>query len=77
MVKGVSKEMESEVRSVLSELVNGRPGVRMIIHANMDMLRRDAIRYLADNRALDNSGSGSYRLTAYGREYWDQLNAPR
>ena len=77
MVKGVSKELENEVRSVLAVMVNMEPGVRMITHARTDALRRDAIGHLADKMALENSGSGSYRLTAFGREYWDQLNAPR
>ena len=77
MVKGVSKELENEVRSVLAEMVKGKPGVRMITLARTDALRRDAMGHLADKMALENSGNGSYRLTAFGREYWEKLNAPR
>ena len=47
-------------------------------HMNMDRLEREAINYLHDIGALEELASGStYRVSAYGREYWEKLTAPR
>ena len=77
MSRGVSKELEWEIRFVLTELVNGRLGAMEYTLANTEPLRRDAINYLADIDALRDEGVGNYRLTAYGREYWEKLTSPR
>ena len=77
MVKGVSKELEREIRRVLEESVNEKPGRFRSIRQGIDQLEYEAIHYLADVGAFEQTGSGSFRLTAYGRDYWDQLNAPR
>ncbi len=40
-------------------------------------LEREATNYLHDIGAFENLGHGNYRVTAYGREYWEKLTAPR
>ena len=46
-------------------------------HLNMDYLERDAINLLHDLGAIEDLGSGSFRVAAYGRDYWEKLTAPR
>ena len=77
MAKGISNELENMIRSELSDLVHGGLGSMAITHLNTDPLERDAIEYLVDIGAFENVGTGSFRLTAYGRDYWEKLNAPR
>ena len=77
MVSGVSKELENEIRKVLEESVNASPGSFIITTMGTELLEYDAVRYLEDIGAFEQTGSGSYRLTAYGREYWNRLTAPR
>ena len=77
MVKGVSKELENEINRVLEDSVNAGPGSFITTPLGLDRLTYDAVRYLADVGAFEQTGTGSFRLTAYGREYWDQLTAPR
>ena len=77
MVKGVSKELRGEIRRVLEESVNENSGRFRSIRQGIDRLEYEAVHYLADLGAFEQTSSGSFRLTAYGREYWDQLNAPR
>ncbi len=77
MASGVSKELEVLIRSKLRDLVNGEPGSIAFIDFSTDPLEADAISYLADIGAFERVGTGSFRVTAQGREYWDQLNAPR
>ena len=77
MARGISKDLENTIRSELSDLVNGGPGSMAFTHLNIDPLERDAIEYLVDIGAFENVGTGSFRLTAQGREYWEQLQAPR
>ena len=73
----MSRELEREIRSKLDSLVNGKAGTRAFTHLNIDPTERDAIDYLHDVGALDHLGTGSFRVTAYGREYWEKLTAPR
>ena len=40
-------------------------------------LELDAINYLRDIGALEDLGTGTYPVTAYGREHWGKLTAPR
>ena len=77
MASGVSKELEVLIRSKLRDLVNGEPGSIAFIDFSTDPLEADAISYLADIGAFERVGTGSFRVTAQGRDYWDQLNAPR
>ena len=77
MVKGVSRELEREIRRVLEESASENPSRFRTIRQGIDRLEYEAIHYLADVGAFEQAGSGSFRLTASGREYWDQLNAPR
>lgn len=77
MASGVSKELQDMIRSKLRDLVNGEPGSMAFIDFSTDPLEADAISYLADIGAFEDLGTGSFRVTAQGREYWDQLNAPR
>ena len=74
MVRGVSKELENEIHRVLEESVNARPGNFIPNPQGIDRLRYDAILYLEDVGAFEQTRSGSFRLTAHGREYWDRLN---
>ena len=77
MGRGTSKELEDMVRSKLGDLVNGKPGSMVFTHLNIDPLERDAITYLEDIGAFENLGTGSFRVTAHGRDYWQKWNAPR
>ena len=77
MVKGVSKELDEKVREVLEQSITASPGSFTILSLATDRLEFDAILYLSDIGVFEASSSGNFRLTAYGREYWDKLNAPR
>ena len=77
MARGISKELEDMIRSKLSDLVNGEPGSMFHTHLNIDLLEREAVEYLEDVGAYQRVGTGSFRVTAQGREYWEKLNAPR
>ena len=76
MSRGVPKELESEIHRTLGEYVNGKPGSYATTPLGTDRLTLDAVHYPADIGAFEKTGTGSYRLTAYGREYWEQLTAP-
>lgn len=77
MSRGVSKELENEIHRTLEEYVNAKPGSYATTPISTDRLTLDAVHYLADIGAFEKIGTGSYRLTAYGREYWEKLTAPR
>ena len=77
MTGGLSKELKDMIRSKLGELVNGEPGAMTFTHLNIDPLERDAINCLEDIGAFENVGTGSFRVTAQGRDHWERLNAPR
>ena len=77
MKKGVSKELRDEIQYVLSALLNAEPATSVAIVLKTPNLERDAINYLRDIRALEDTGTGSYRLTAYGREYWERITTCR
>ena len=76
MVKGVSKELEREIRKTLKLLIEAKPGYVFHISGNELGLVKDALAYLADIDVLE-ARTGGYRLTAEGRDYWEKLNAPR
>ncbi len=78
MSRRLPKELEKEICSKLNDLVNGKPGFMIGTHLNMEPLEREAINYLHDIGAFEGLGSGgTYRVTAYGRKYWEKLTAPR
>ena len=77
MSRGVPKELEGEIRKILGQLINAEPGSFITTTMGTDSLEFDAIRYLEDIGAFERGGSGSYRVTAYGRDYWEQRTAPR
>ena len=77
MSRGVSKELENEIRKNLGQLINAEPGSFISVSLSSDLLEMDAMQYLADIGAFQQTGAGSFRLTAQGRDYWEKLNAPR
>ena len=78
MAKGISKELESEVRDLLGQLVYAKvPGTFLISSLGQGSLEFDAMLYLEDIGAFKRKGSAGFRITPYGREYWEKLNAPR
>ena len=76
MDRGVSKELEREIRDTLELFIEAKPGYRFQVSGNEPGLVKDALAYLADVNVLRGS-FGEYRLTAEGRDYWEKLNAPR
>ena len=76
MSKGVSKELKTEIHRVLGDMVSGGPATRFSLNSATGPLQRDAAIYLSDKGAFKQTNTGTYRLTAYGREYWDRLNTP-
>ena len=77
MARGVSKELENENRKLLEQLVNAEPGSFITSPHRNDPLVLEAMRYLEDIGAFEKVGSGSYRVTAQGRDHWERLYAPR
>ncbi len=77
MVRGLSKKLENEVRNLLTQLVNAEPGSFITSPYRNDLLVLEALRYLEDIGAFEHVGTGSFRVTAQGRELWERLNAPR
>ena len=77
MSKAMSNELRKEVRSSLGALVNAEPGTFIFINLATPDIDRDAINYLNDIGALQDIGTGTFRLTAYGWEYYEKLTAPR
>ena len=77
MTRGVPKELENEIRKQLEQLVNAEPSGFITPHSRTDRLAYEAMRYLEDIGAFEKVGSGSYRVTAQGRDHWERLNAPR
>ena len=77
MVRGISKELDEKVREVLERSISADPGSFTFVSLGTDPLKHDAILYLRDVGVFEETSSGSFRLTAHGREHWDQLNAPR
>ena len=77
MSRGVPKELEDEIRTILGQLVNAEPGTFISTSLSTGSLEFDAMRYLEDIGAFERVGSGSFRVTANGRDYWENLTAPR
>ena len=85
MPKAMPKELRGEIRDVLERQIEGEPGSRVVLGLSSSGIKRDAVGYLADIGALEFVGKSSFpsmarssfRLTAYGREYYGKLTAPR
>ena len=77
MARGTPKELESEIRNLLTKLANAEPGAFIAPNMGTGSLELDAMHYLEDIGAFAREGSGSYRVTAQGRDHWERLNAPR
>ena len=77
MARGVSKELDSEIHRTLEEYVNAKPGIYATTPLGTDRLTVDAVQCLAGIGAIEKIGTGSYRLTAQGRDYWEQRTNPR
>ena len=77
MSRGLSRELENEIRRQLEQLVNAEPGGFITRGLRSDPLQLEAMRYLEDIGAFEKVGSGSYRVTAQGRDHWEKLTAPR
>ena len=77
MTRGVSKDLESEIYKILEKSVNAKLGSIVMVPLDGDRSEYAAAHYLADIGAFEQRGTGSFRLTAYGRDYWEKLNAPR
>ena len=77
MAKGVPKELRVAHRKHLRDLVYAKPGTFIATSISTKPLDYDALQFLTDIGAFERTRTSSYRLTAYGREYWEQLMAPR
>ena len=77
MTRGVSKDLESEIYKILEKSVNAKLGSIVMVPLDGDRSEYAAAHHLADIGAFEQRGTGSFRLTAYGRDYWEKLNAPR
>ena len=73
MAKGVPKELRVAYRKHLRDLVYAKPGTFIATSISTGPLDNDALQFLTDIGAFERTPTGSYRLTAYGREYWDQI----
>ena len=76
MARGVSKELEREIRNTLELFIEANPGYVRHASGNEPGLMQEALSYMADIDVLA-SGRNYYRLTAKGREHREKLNAPR
>ena len=74
MAKGVPKELRVAHRKHLRDLVYAKPGTFIATSISTGPLDNDALQFLTDIGAFERTPTGSYRLTAYGREYWDKEN---
>ena len=75
MPKAISRELQQEIRRLLEEQINGKAGTVVILAFGDRPITFDAVYYLGDLGVLERQGH-HWRLTAYGREYWDRINTP-
>ena len=76
MAKAMSEELRGEIRRILKEQIDGEPGCRVFLDFSSQEITHDAVGYFKDKGVLEVERAGAYRLTAYGREYWDRINTP-
>ena len=79
MAKAMPKELRREITRVLEKELNRRPGTEPMTRLSIDSLTNQAVEHLIDLGVLkDSSPDSDYlRVTAYGREYYGKLTAPR
>ena len=78
MSNEMSKELKGEILTVLKEAVSGGSGHRIKVSKGEMSRRGDAVRYLEDIRAfVQERDETEMRVTAYGRDYYEKLTAPR
>ncbi len=75
MPKAISRELQQEIRKVLEEQINGESGTVVVLHMGDNPITFDAVNYLGDIGVLERR-EHHWRLTAYGREYWERINTP-
>ena len=74
MLKALSKELKREIRKLLKSLIEESPGSRLAVAADSPPLIREAVWYLEDIGTLQRRNTGgSLRVTACGREYYEEL----
>ena len=85
MAKGMSKELDREIRLVLGKFLSFSLGTEGYPRRPDNPREREAIEYLIDVRALEALTNATFdnirafdtvRITAYGREYYKKLTAP-
>ena len=91
MSKGMPSNLEAAIRDVLGQAVSieGASYSSSFKKSNLDSQKQQAVDYLVDLGVLRLSGAeysdarmayvtlDMIRVTASGRDYWEQLNAPR
>ena len=79
MSKAMPKDLKDEIQRLLDECLAKGAAADFGMRYNSPPLRRAAVFFLSDKGALENAVDDPtvHRLTAYGREYWEKLNAPR
>ena len=80
MAKGVSKELDREIRLFLGKMIDMEPGSNAIPLPRGKAIANEAIKYLTDLGVLELLPGNSrfhipatVRVTAYGREYYERL----
>ena len=76
VAKAMTKELKKAIRDALENVINQKPEDPPIFRGRQRGLVLEAVDYLRYKGALDPT-TNRLRLTAYGREYWEQLTAPR
>lgn len=73
------QDLKEETQRVLDERLTKGPANQFRIRFDASPLSKATVHFMSDIRALErvDGERDIYRLTACGREYWDQLNAPR
>ena len=75
MPSTMSKELKQEIRRLLEEQINGEPGTVVFLSLATPPITHDAASFLGDLGVLERQ-EHIWRLTAYGREYWERINTP-
>lgn len=73
MSKAMPKEPKREIRDVLDEYLSKGPGYRYRLNNDTPQMRKDAFIFLSDIGALETLERDLFRLSAYGREYYEKL----
>ncbi len=80
MAKGMPKELQDGIRNALDTLLGRDRGsieiLYEMLHETPGLQTTGAVAFLEDLGVLEATGS-RLRVTAYGREYYAKLTAPR